>query len=47
MNAVERMKKFVSFIHTFSILFADLTKAFNPPLGETFQANIANGHYYA
>jgi hypothetical protein len=32
-NPVERMKKFVSFIMSFSILFADMSKPFNPPLG--------------
>lgn len=32
-NPVERMKKFVCFMHTFSVLFADMVKPFNPPLG--------------
>lgn len=32
-NPVERMKKFVCLIHTFSLLFCDTTKSFNPPLG--------------
>ena len=32
-NPVERMKKFVCLIHTFSALFADMDKPFNPTLG--------------
>lgn len=41
------MKKFMCLIHTFSVIFADMVKPFNPPLGETFQARIANGDFYA
>jgi hypothetical protein len=32
---------------TFSILSAEMSKPFNPPLGETFQARIGNGIYFA
>ncbi len=41
------MKKFICLIHSFSLVFCDLTKPFNPPIGETFQAKIANGEFYA
>ncbi len=32
-NTVERMKNFVCMILTFSVIFADMAKPFNPPLG--------------
>ena len=47
MNPVERMKKFVCLIQSFSLMFCDLSKPFNPPLGETYQARIGNGNYFA
>jgi len=41
------MKKFIVFIMTFSVLFCDLDKPFNPVIGETFQASIAGGKFSA
>ncbi len=32
-NPVERIKKFICLIQTFSLLCLDTTKPFNPPLG--------------
>jgi hypothetical protein len=41
------MKKFVAFTFTFSKLFADMDKPFNPVMGETFQTRITGGLYTA
>ena len=46
-DPVERVKKFVSFIFSCSRIMADMDKPFNPTIGETFQAGIANCHYSA
>lgn len=43
----ERVKKFTAFTFTFSRLFTDMDKPFNPTLGETFQAEIAGGLFSA
>ena len=43
----ERIKKFVTFIFTFSRLFSDMDKPFNPVIGETFQTSIASCSYSA
>ena len=44
-DPLERIKKFVAFIFTFSRLFSDMDKPFNPTLGETFQTNIGPCSY--
>lgn len=41
------MKHFVCFQLTFSRLFTDMDKPFNPVIGETFQTTIAGGLYSA
>ena len=46
-DPTERMKQFVSFTLTFSRLFTDMDKPFNPVIGETYQADIAGGRYSA
>ena len=46
-DPVERIKKFVVFIFTFSRLFSDMDKPFNPTIGENFQTNIASCSYSA
>ena len=46
-DPVERIKKFVAFIFTFSRLFSDMDKPFNPVIGETFQTRIGSCSYSA
>lgn len=44
---LQRMKNFISFMFTISLLHIDIRKPFNPVIGETFQAMIGGGSYCA
>jgi hypothetical protein len=46
-DRLARMKSFVTFVFTVSLLQLDIRKPFNPVIGETFQAKIAGGSYSA
>lgn len=37
----------MSFVFAFSRLFSDMDKPFNPVIGETFQADVADGIFTA
>lgn len=46
-DPIQRMKEFLFFLWTVSLLQVTLLKPFNPVIGETFQADINGGRYSA